>query len=248
MDFTWATKLRTPKRPIHKFGHLYYAGSGLSYGEVILIEPKRGRAQEISFFISALLVSFALTSLLTTFAPSNYIELPDEYQTQVPVARASSENGSAKDEANALGLSASFSLSIPKIYAYADIVDNVDVSNEVIYKDALTKGVAHAQGTGYPGENKRIFLFAHSTDSLVNFSKYNAIFYDLRKLVVGDVIYIYYQDVKYTYEVTDRKIVSASDVSFLNPEEGPTMILQTCDPPGTTWKRLLVFARLKGAS
>lgn len=243
MDFTWVTKLKTPKRPTRKFGHLYFAGSGLSHGEVILVEPKKGKLEQFLFVVSALIVSFSLTSLLTTFAPSNYIELPDEYQPVVPVVEASTGAGSAKDEAHALGLSASFSLSIPKIYAFADIVDNVDVSNESTYREALKKGVAHADGTGYPGENKRMFLFAHSTDSLLNFSKYNAIFYDLRKLAKGDPIYIYYKDAKYIYEVTEKKIVSATDVSFLTPEEGPTLILQTCDPPGTTLKRLLIFAR-----
>lgn len=249
MDFTLVTKLKTPKVPEHKFGHLYFSGSGLSHGEIVLSERPKTRFQNVIFILSALVVSFSLTSLLTTFAPSNHVDLPQVTDAQVPeVLAQSAEKNSPRDEAAALGLSGEFSLSIPSIKAFANVVDNVDVADESAYKEALTRGVAHAQGTGYPGQNSRIFLFAHSTDSLVNFSKYNAIFYDLRKLKNGDTIYMYYQDKKYSYIVTDKKVVSASDVSFLAPVEEPTMILQTCDPPGTTWKRLLVFARLKGES
>jgi LPXTG-site transpeptidase (sortase) family protein len=249
MDYTWVTKLKTPKEPERKFGHLYFSGSGLSHGEVVLAPRPKSPLQNIIFVISALVVSFSLTSLLTTFAPSNYVELPQVTETQVPEVLAQSvEKNTPRDEAAALGLSGDFSLAIPSIKAFANVVDNVDVTDESTYKEALTRGVAHAQGTGYPGENRRVFLFAHSTDSLINFSKYNAIFYDLRKLKNGDTIYMYYQGKKYSYIVTDKKIVSASDVSFLTPAEEPTMILQTCDPPGTTWKRLLVFARLKSES
>ncbi len=245
MDFSWATKSNTPKRSERKFGHLYFSGSGLSHGQVVLSEPSKSNFQKIGFLLSALLVSFSITSLLTTFAPSNYVELSDVAQTEVSEVLASSpEKNTPRDEAAALGLSGDFSLAIPTIKAYANIIENVDVASEETYKEALKSGVAHAQGTGFPGENKRIFLFAHSTNSLTNFTKYNAIFYDLRKLKAGDTIYMYYEGKKYVYIVSDKKVVAANDVSFLAPSEEPTMILQTCDPPGTTWKRLLVFATL----
>jgi LPXTG-site transpeptidase (sortase) family protein len=76
--------------------------------------------------------------------------------------------------------------------------------------------------------------------------RYNALFYLLKDLTIGDKVIVYFQDVRYNYTVVDTKIVDPTDVSYLvdaqkSPDE--TLIMQTCWPPGTTWKRLLVFAK-----
>lgn len=137
-----------------------------------------------------------------------------------------------------------FSLIIPSIGASGKIVSLVDPNNQTEYLDALKNGIAHAKGTAYPGQGKTIYLFAHSTDTSINFARYNAIFYLIKELRNNDEIEMYYEGKKYTYQVFDKKIVSPTDVSYLN-EQNPTeqLILQTCYPPGTTWKRLLVFAK-----
>jgi LPXTG-site transpeptidase (sortase) family protein len=139
-----------------------------------------------------------------------------------------------------------FSLIIPKIHAKGKIIPQVDVGNIEEYKSALKEGVAQAKGTRFPGEIGNIFLFAHSTDTLERAIAYNAVFYLLKELEIGDNIEIYYQAVKHRYTVFDKKIVEPSDVFYLtpdNPEKEEQVVLQTCYPPGTTWKRLLVFAK-----
>jgi len=40
----------------------------------------------------------------------------------------------------------------------------------------LQKGIAHAQGSVFPGMQGNIYLFAHSTDNWWNVGRYNAVF------------------------------------------------------------------------
>jgi len=136
-----------------------------------------------------------------------------------------------------------FSLVVPKIAANSKILANIDPSNEKIYLDALNKGIAHAQGTAFPGEGGHIFLFAHSTDYFWNVSTYNAVFYLLYKLEKGDEINIFYKGQRYLYKVIGKEVVDPSQVQYLTRKTNREFLtLQTCWPPGTTLKRLLVFA------
>lgn len=136
-----------------------------------------------------------------------------------------------------------FSIIIPKIGANARILANIDASEENIYLPALQKGVAHALGTAFPGEGGHIFLFAHSTDYFWNVGYYNAVFYLLSKLEKGDEVDLFYQGERYVYRVVGKEIVDPSKVEFLTRKTNREFLtLQTCWPPGTTLKRLLVFA------
>ncbi len=136
-----------------------------------------------------------------------------------------------------------FSIVIPKIGANAKIIPNIDAGNEKIYLEALNHGVAHALGTAFPGEGGHIFLFAHSTDYFWNVGVYNAIFYLLNKLESQDEINIFYKGYRYVYKVINKKIVDPSQVEYLTQKSNKEFLtLQTCWPPGTTLKRLLVFA------
>jgi len=136
-----------------------------------------------------------------------------------------------------------FSVVVPKIGANARIIPHVDASNEDAYLAALKKGVAHVEGTAYPGEGGHIFLFAHSTDYIWNVGSYNAVFYLLYKLEKGDEINLYYKGQRYVYIVVEKKVVDPSQVEYLTRKTNKEFLtLQTCWPPGTTLKRLLVFA------
>lgn len=136
-----------------------------------------------------------------------------------------------------------FSIVIPKIGANSRILANIDASDEKIYLAALQKGVAQALGTAFPGESGHIFLFAHSTDYFWNVGLYNAVFYLLNKLEIGDEVDLFYKGQRYVYKVNGTQIVDPSQVDFLTRKTNKELLtLQTCWPPGTTLKRLLVFA------
>ncbi len=141
--------------------------------------------------------------------------------------------------------STKFGVVVEKIGANSTIIPNIDPSNRAEYEKALKQGIAHAKGSVFPGQKGVSFLFSHSTQNVWDVPRYNAIFYLLRELEVGDRIITYFNDVRYDYIVDDKVVVDANDTSYYNLDtQEPLLIMQTCDPPGTTWKRLLVIAKL----
>jgi len=139
-----------------------------------------------------------------------------------------------------------FGIVIPKINANAKVLPNVDAENSAIYQKALTQGVAHAKGTKLPGEEGNVFIFAHSGQDFLQANRYNAVFYLLSKLETGDEIFIFYQNKKFRYLVTDKKTASPDEAQYMGDTPGKkTLTLMTCWPGGTTWKRLIVEAEQK---
>ncbi len=143
-----------------------------------------------------------------------------------------------------------FSIVIPKIGAAERVIPNVDTTNQAEYVAALQKGIAHAKGSVFPGLKGTTYLFAHSTDSWWNVGRYNAVFYLLKDLTVGDDVYVFFNGVRYNYKVVKTEIIDPSDVSLLvNAQTSDEqLVLQTCWPPGTTFKRQMVIAKLIGSN
>lgn len=141
-----------------------------------------------------------------------------------------------------------FSIVIPRIGASQRIQANVDSTNKNEYLEVLKSAIAHAKGTAFPGFGGTTFLFAHSADNFWNIGRYNAVFYLLKDLEPGDDVYLFFRGKRYNYEVYDKRIAEAREVEHIDPALGlgEKVILQTCWPPGTAWKRTLVFARPKG--
>lgn len=142
-----------------------------------------------------------------------------------------------------------FSILIPKIGASAKVFPNVDPTNDKEFIPVLRQGVAHAKGTVFPGFAGNTYLFAHSTDNWWDASRYNAVFYLLKELQKGDDVVVYFENKRYNYIVRDSVITDPTDTSLLVNAKGgeQRLILQTCWPPGTTWKRLFVLATPKGS-
>lgn len=172
--------------------------------------------------------------------------------TKEPCKKPKKNSGFAsllQNEVSPLGITpidANFGIVIPKIGANAKVIADVDPGDEKVYLEALKGGVAHAKESNYPGEIGNTFLFAHSVGNFWEINRWNAVFYLLRELEPGDEIDIFYKGKRYIYIVYDKKIVDPTDVGYLYAQANfAQLTLQTCWPPGTTLKRLLVFARLK---
>ena len=212
--------------------------------------------------IGNFLVLFAIFGFLATFGPALYYEAqyriiqargvhfsveeaPVEEQTQSTVSFADVLSGPT--EQILMPIDPLFNILIPKIGANAKVFPNVDPSNPDVFLPVLQHGVAHAQGTFFPGQAGNIYLFAHSTDNFWEIGRYNAIFYLLKDLKEGDDIVVFYQNVRHNYRVTKLGIFNPSEVSFITRAESgrEQLILQTCWPPGTAWQRLMVFAEPK---
>jgi len=142
-------------------------------------------------------------------------------------------------------VSTDYGIVIEKINANAKIIPAVNPANEKEYVAALTKGVAESLGSTPPGQPGNLYLFSHSTDAPWNIIRYNAIFYLLKELEVGDRVIIFYRNIRYDYIVFDKNIALPGDISYLtNRYENPVLTLQTCDPPGTLLNRLIIRAKL----
>lgn len=140
-------------------------------------------------------------------------------------------------------ISNEFKIYIPKIGLESDIVPNVDTTSEEIYKQKLQYGVAHANGSYFPGQEGMVFLFAHSTDSIANMLVYNAKFMDIYQLDIGDVVHINYQGKLYQYNISDKQVINPQDVELVR-QTNSNLVLSTCWPLGTNWQRLVLFAQL----
>jgi LPXTG-site transpeptidase (sortase) family protein len=139
-----------------------------------------------------------------------------------------------------------FSIKIPKIGAFAKVETNVSPFDKKEYLPILEQDlVAHAKNTSLPGQKDRtMYLFAHSTSQGVQMVRKNSVFYLLGELMENDPIFINYNGKVYGYRVYSQKIVDANEIEYLNYQENgkEILILQTCWPLGTDWKRLLIFA------
>lgn len=137
-----------------------------------------------------------------------------------------------------------FSILIPKLGIDEKVFPNVDPDNPQIYLPILQQGVAHAKGSVFPGTPGTTYLFAHSAENWWDIQHYNAIFYTLNNLTVGDEIDIFFDDKRYEYVVSEEVISDPEDVTLLTAQHtgNQQLVLQTCWPPGTSWKRLYVIA------
>ena len=187
------------------------------------------------------LILLAFGGMGFIFGPLAYQEA--RYYVQPPTAE--SKLGSAlRDVPNWQPPNPAYSLYIPKIRAKSQVIGNVPVADEKAYLEALKRGVAEAAGLSHPGQPGTTYLFAHSTDSPLNFARYNAVFYLLDKLEAGDWVEVVYQNKLLRYKVVQVQILEANDTRYLttgSPDE--ILVLQTCYPPGTSWRRLVVVAK-----
>lgn len=135
-----------------------------------------------------------------------------------------------------------FKLVIPRINLESIVVPNVDSTNEGTYKEQLMIGVAHANGSYFPGQSGPIFLFAHSTDTILNIEQYNAKFFALKDLEIGDEILINYKGKLHKYLVSEKQVINPDQLDVIR-NLNVSLILSTCFPPGTNWKRLIISAK-----
>ncbi|MGI5826541.1 MAG: sortase [Patescibacteria group bacterium] len=208
------------------------------------------------------LIVVSLATFLLTVSPIlitealYHLERKNEvFSQEIPsIAEAEVENQLKKreeqekinQEAAKYGVSTNFAIVIPRINAKAEVIANVNPASEKEYQEALKYGVAHALGTGFPGGNDTIYLFAHSSNPLMPTDYSSAVFYLLKELAPKDQIIIFFSDQKFIYEVAQNVITSANDTSWLTQNSGEKLVLQTCWPPGTRQKRLLVIANRLG--
>ena len=110
--------------------------------------------------------------------------------------------------------------------------------------EAMNNGVAHyriAGASAYPGEIGNLVITGHSAGDVYSSNPYKYIFSGLERLDDGDLIYVNYNSVRYTYRVVKKEVVEPSNVAALVVNSNkPLITLVTCTPLGTSRYRLLV--------
>lgn len=132
---------------------------------------------------------------------------------------------------------------IPKINVEIPLNFSVSTTNEDQIENALEDGVVHYPTTVLPGQKGNTAFFGHSSNNIFNPGHYKFAFALLHDIVPGDTFYLTYGGACYAYQVFQKQIVDPSDVAVLNnvPNYVATATLITCDPPGTSLHRLVVW-------
>ena len=128
-------------------------------------------------------------------------------------------------------------LIIPKLNVDVPVSFGIQVS-EVM--SAMNHGVAHyriAGASAYPGEIGNLVITGHSAGDVYSSNPYKYIFSGLERLESGDLIYVNYNSVRYTYKVTKKEVVEPTNVrALIYDTDKPILTLVTC----TSRYRLLV--------
>jgi sortase A len=135
---------------------------------------------------------------------------------------------------------------IPKINVDAPVVYDVPSLAENVIQDKLKSGVVHYPIPGansVPGQIGNTVILGHSSNDVFDDGAYKFVFVQLDKLEKGDTFYLNYQGTRYTYSVTEKRVIDPTEVSQLVMDTNkPLATLVTCTPPGTALKRLVVIA------
>lgn len=135
------------------------------------------------------------------------------------------------------------------------IIPKINVNVPVNYKTtpdqasqlkAMENGVAWF---GIPGANSKpgqvgnTVLSGHSSNDFIDGGNYKFVFALLERMKEGDVFYLHYGGIRYSYTVTRVRVVKPTEVSSLvYKTTKPEVTLITCTPLGTALNRLLVTA------
>ncbi|HEX4662312.1 MAG TPA: sortase, partial [Candidatus Saccharimonadales bacterium] len=137
-------------------------------------------------------------------------------------------------------------LVIPKINVDVPVVYTLKSLDNNTVQDTLRFGVVHYPIPGadsVPGQVGNTVILGHSSNDVFDPGNYKFAFLLLDRLEKGDTFYLNYQSTRYTYTVTDKKIIEPTQVNTLVvATTKPLASLVTCTPAGTALHRLVISA------
>jgi sortase A len=108
---------------------------------------------------------------------------------------------------------------------------------EGVSTETLKLGPGHMPWTVHPGQPGNAVISGHRVT-------HGRPFYDLDRLIDGDVIEVETATGTHRYTVRDRAVVLPTDVWVTDPRRGAWLTLTTCNPKHSARERLIVFAEL----
>ncbi|MBX6334529.1 class E sortase [Candidatus Saccharibacteria bacterium] len=110
--------------------------------------------------------------------------------------------------------------------------------------ESLNLGVWRVPHTSTPDRGGNTVLVGHR----FTYRDPTGVFYHLDKVKEGDEITVHWQGKAYEYEVTEIKVVPATEVSVEHNTTTPRLTIYTCTPLWSVENRLVVIAEPKGAN
>lgn len=105
--------------------------------------------------------------------------------------------------------------------------------------EIMAKGVGLYNYSQLPNEeNGNVSIVGHR-------DIYGKEFYYIDTVTDGDLLYLEYKGMLYTYEYTETAVVEADDWDPIRVKDAPRLTLTSCHPIGTTKNRIVVTASLK---
>ncbi len=142
-----------------------------------------------------------------------------------------------------------FYLRIDRINLFKAVVKDVDPREKEQYVKSWEKGISHGMFTSTPDKIGMTYLYSHAVSNDNRALDENAWFTHMDEVQLGDEVVVYYDGMKYTYQVSDIKVVSPDATGFYTGVAPvATLRMQFCAPPqGSLERRTLVDALLISA-
>lgn len=149
---------------------------------------------------------------------------------------------------NGSDFSGSITLQIPSLNVEAPIIREPSLNLDQIFK-RLEDGVVLYGGTSVPGEKGTSIILGHSSAYPWYQGNYGSVFALLGKLAAGDKIYVNKNGKVLVYKVSESLIFHPFEnderVNQLEETNSSSIILVSCWPVNTNWKRIAIKADLQ---
>lgn len=206
------------------------------------VEDRTRKIRKSRHFLPALIA--VSVALVFTFLQYNPLIAAAIYTWATPASTLSPST--INDPTASTKVSEDPRIVIPKINVDAPVVYDVNTLDEPVIQARLKEGVVHYPIPGasaFPGQIGNSVVLGHSSNDVFDDGQYKFIFVQLDRLEKNDRFYLHYKGTRYTYLVTEKKVIDPTEVGQLVLNNGkPMATLVTCTPPGTALKRLIVVA------
>lgn len=211
---------------------------------LVLKEMKRF----LCFFVLIFLLLFCLLNFESLYSNFEYdlnSFFPNEVRIIGQAAMVESVSSNSSDKNEIVKSYQPNSVLIPKIKVKAPIIMPKSAGGKDMLL-ALKEGVALNPDSAIPGQKGTAIISGHSSSHFFYRGDYNTIFSLLNKLEKGDNIIVYYDQKKYVYKIAGKRIFYPSEkILSAEDENKSTLILLSCWPVGTDWKRIAIEAELE---
>jgi len=192
---------------------------------------RAGRMRRINYGLVALIVIMNLYTMALPFIPTVSYWFKKKGTAVIPSGSHLSEQSSSDSSGTDLGHLSGDKLIIPSIGLSETIHTGTDIKT-------VNKGPWMRPNASTPDKGSNTVIVGH------RFSyKAPSVFYSLDKIKVGDRFLVFWQGKEYNYEVSETRVVAATQVEIESPSSEPIMTLYTCTPIWTAKNRLVIIAK-----